>query len=85
MNTAETTNTTRSLLTHDLLLGLDLRRDRYRSGRDRIVANVLYFRQRTRRVRPTRRTRLVARHSSHQMPQGSGRGCTPARPRAVAP
>ncbi len=43
MNTAETTNTTRSSLTHDLLLGPDLRRDRYRSGRDRIVANVLYF------------------------------------------
>lgn len=51
MNTTENPNTTiteaittdRALLAHDILLGPDLRKDRYRSGRERIVANVLYF------------------------------------------
>lgn len=43
MTTATNTTTTRNLLAHDLFIGPDLGRDRYRSGRARILANVLYF------------------------------------------
>lgn len=42
MKNSKKVDTKTALLVHDVVLGPDLRRDRYRSNRGRILANVLY-------------------------------------------